>query len=312
MIDLYKLEIFARVVEAGSFSKAAANLYMSQSGVSQHMQELEAGLGTVLFNRGRRGVTLTPPGQTLYDFTCAILRLVAEATAKVTDVVNLRSGQITIGATPGVSGYLLPCWVQAFQQQFPNLSVSIQTAVTPQIIADLRARTLDLGVIEGEIDPDEPDRLEVVALQAVNQLVIVGRQHAWWKRSSVPLTALDGQPFVMRQAGSQTRIWLDQMLEQYDITPHIVAEFDNPESIKRMVSASQSITILPEYAVQDEQALGLVRAIPIEQHPLQRTLKLAWNSALPFAPVSRAFLLHLGATFPVLQELLGEETHAGM
>lgn len=69
MLNLNKLEIFAAVVRTGSFSAAAQQLLLTQPGVSQHMQELEAGLGTRLFVRGRRGVTLTPAGERLADYT---------------------------------------------------------------------------------------------------------------------------------------------------------------------------------------------------------------------------------------------------
>ena len=79
MLSLYKLEIFASVVQYGSFSAAAAQLHMTQPAVSQHIHDLERHVGTSLFNRGRRGVTLTEAGTTLFDYTQRILRLVAEA-----------------------------------------------------------------------------------------------------------------------------------------------------------------------------------------------------------------------------------------
>lgn len=79
MLNLYKLEIFATVVQTGSFSAAAERLLMTQPAVSQHIQDLEASLGARLFQRGRRGVTLTPAGETLHSYTQEILRLLAEA-----------------------------------------------------------------------------------------------------------------------------------------------------------------------------------------------------------------------------------------
>ncbi len=108
MLDLHKLNIFAAVARTGSFSAAAEQLLLSQPAVSQHVHDLEAGLGTRLFERGRRGVMLTPAGAQLYDYAQAIFRLVAEAESAVTDVANLAAGQLAVGATPGVSVYLLP------------------------------------------------------------------------------------------------------------------------------------------------------------------------------------------------------------
>ena len=108
MLDLHKLEIFLRVVREGSFSRAAESLLMTQPAVSQHIADLEAQLGATLFSRARRGVILTTEGETLHGYALQILRLLAEAENAVTDVRKLSSAQLAIGATPGLSSYLLP------------------------------------------------------------------------------------------------------------------------------------------------------------------------------------------------------------
>lgn len=296
-LDLYKLEIFARVAEAGSLSHAAEQLRMTQSGVSQHVKALEDGLGTALFARGRRGVQLTDAGRRLFDYSEAIFRLVAEAELAVTDVAGLREGRLVIGATPGVSAYLLPDWVQAFGQRYPNLTATTQTAITPVIIRELRAGQLDLAAIEGELDDGAVLDLRVQPLQEFDQYVVVGPKHAWWGRGELALAELSGQPLVTRQAGSQTRLWLDQALREHVITPRVVAELDNLESIKRVVMLGASLTILPLYTVRAEQERGLLEAIPLAGRPLRRTLRLLWRAGRPLGPVARTFVQFLGEQF---------------
>ncbi|WP_299645318.1 LysR family transcriptional regulator [uncultured Chloroflexus sp.] len=288
MLDLYKLDIFTRVVAAGSLSKAAEQLHMTQSGVSQHIRALEDALGTELFARGRRGVELTAAGQRLLSYCESIFRLVAEAELAVTDVAGLRAGQLTIGVTPGVSAYLLPEWVQMFGQRYPNLAVSTQTGTTPAIVAELRSGTLDLGAIEGELDNADTD-LQQHPLREFDQYVIVGRRHPWWGRDEVQLSELAGQPMVMRQSSSQTRAWLDQALREQSLTPRVIAEFDNLESIKRMVMIGTGLTILPLYTITAEQEVGALHPIPISGRPLRRTLRLLWRAARPLSPVAYAF-----------------------
>lgn len=290
MLDLHKLNIFATVARTGSFTAAAEQLLFSQPAVSQHIQELEAGLGTRLFVRGRRGVTLTPAGAQLLTYAEAISRLVAEAENAVTDVANLAAGQLTVGATPGVSVYLLPDPIQEFHRRYPNLSVTVRTGTTPEILADLASGRLDLGLIEGEVEEDADAAIAVQPLQVVDQLVVVGPRHPWWGRTVVQMAELDGQTFVMRQRSSQTRIWLDGLLQAQQIHPRIGAEFDNVESIKRAVMNSTSITILPEYAVHSEVALGQLWRLTLDDQPLQRVLKLVWSSTRHLSPVARAFL----------------------
>ncbi|MCU0498725.1 MAG: LysR family transcriptional regulator [Anaerolineae bacterium] len=299
MLDLYKLHIFERVVQAGSFSAAAEQLYMSQSAVSQHIHELEASLGTKLFDRGRRGVTLTSTGQTLHEYTRSILKLVGEAEHAVTDVQQLSAGQIMIGATPGVAVYLLPDWIQAFRADYPRLTVTLKTNVTAQIVEDVLARRMNLGFIEGELHP-RPE-LGSVILQEVEQWVIIGEKHPWAGRESIMIAELADQPFIMRQGNSQTRQWWQQILTQAQLEPPIIAEFDNVESIKRMVMSGTCLTILPEYAVSQELESGRLRRLTLHDHPLRRALKMIWEREIPLSPITYAFVQTLARTFSALQ-----------
>ncbi|MFN8493605.1 MAG: LysR family transcriptional regulator [Caldilineaceae bacterium] len=304
MLNLYKLEIFAQVAEAGSFSGAAERLLMTQSGVSQHVQDLEASLGTQLFERGRRGVTLTPAGKKLADYTRQILTLVSEAENAVTDVERLAGGQVRVGTTPGVGVYRLPTLIQTFRQRYPKLTVDLQNSITPRIVEDLIAGRLDLGFIEGELNGSTQPQVGVKVLEEIEQLVVVGKKHRFWTRTQVTMQELDGENFIMRQPSSQTRIWLDQALREHGVRAHVAGEFDNLESIKRSVILGNALTILPTYAAEDEQAFGILRLIPIEGKPLMRTLKLVWDKRHFFSPITKSLLAHLQACCPALGEIV--------
>lgn len=303
MLNLYKLEIFAVVVQSGSFSAAADRLLFTQSAVSQHIQDLEAALGTRLFVRGRRGVTLTPAGETLHGYTRSILRLLAEAEAAVTDVAQLAEGQVTVAATPGVSVYYLPEWIQSFHTNYPNLTVHVQTSITPEIVAALREQKIDIGLVEGELETLGVEGIGVVELEIVEQFVVVGPSHPWWGRQSVVCAELNGQSFVMRQRNSQTRLWLEGRFRAAGTAVKVAAEFDNVESIKRAVERGMGISVLPSYAIAHEVAEGKLRGLAVRDKPMRRTLKLLWKEDRYFTPVTRAFLRQLQERFSVLAAL---------
>lgn len=302
MISLHRLEIFAAVVQDGSFSATAERLYLTQSAVSQHIQTLENGLGTQLFKRGRRGVTLTPSGEILWGYAQNILRLLAEAESAVADVEQLAGGQVHLGATPGVGIYLVPNWIQSFQRRFPKLSVSLVTDVTEQIANAVLGHTLEIGFIEG--DCEENSRLTQLALEEVEQFVIVGRGHPWCHEESIPFEGICEQPFIIRSRNSQTRLWLDNLLAQHGFTLNVVAEFDNPEAIKQAVMAGMGISIMPAYIIQREESLRMLRALPVQNVALQRTLRIVWNKDQVFTPITRAFLSHLATQYPQLLSML--------
>jgi len=303
MLSLYKLEVFNAVVENGSFSAAADRLFMSQPAVSQHIHDLEVSLGIRLFDRGGRGVTPTAQGLVLYDYAQQIFKLLAEAENALVDVEHLESGQTTLAATPGVSVYLLPDWIGTFRARYPRLSVSLQTGITSQVITDVLAHRADAGFVEGELDDSPPARLGVLDLEVVEQYVVVGPKHAWWERERVPLPALAEQTMIVRPPRSQSRIWLDAVLDRHALHPRIGAEFDNLESIKRSLMAGSCVSVLPGYVVRHDIELGLLHTVAVEGAPLQRTLKLLWDKDRSFSPITRALLRHLRDDLPSLVTL---------
>lgn len=304
MLSLYKLEIFAAVVQAGSFSAAAQTFPMTQPAVSQHIQDLENSLGTALFIRGRRGVTLTPAGETLYDYTQRILRLVAEAESQVTNVENIASGQLSIGATPGVSTYLLPDWLRGFREQYPQLNVALQTGITSQNVQGVMEHQLDLAVVEGELEKVNRKGLGSLILRPVHMVLVVGQGHKWCKRDGIHLDDLDEQPFITRQPNSRTRVWIDAVFNERKVKPRIVAEFDNQEAIKQAVMSNMGVTILPDYAIARELEAGLIRSLSVEGVEMNREIKLLYDETMPFSPVARALLHYLAEIFPDVQNLM--------
>jgi DNA-binding transcriptional LysR family regulator len=304
MIDLHKLHIFAVVAQEGSFSATAERLYITQSAVSQHIKDLERDLGRPLFQRGRRGVTLTSHGEILQGFARDIFILVARAEAALTDVEHLTEGKVSLGATPGVAVYLAPEWIQRFRGRYPQLTVALQTGITDQIVNGVLAGRLDMGLIEGELDAYQDRRLGWRELEEVEQLVVVGTHHPWVGRQSIQLDELTGQSMIMRPPGSQTRTWLDGAFRTRRISPKVAAEFDNLESIKRSVSQGVCLTILPGYVVRSEVGAGQLAAVPIEGAPLRRTLKLVWAMDTFFSPVSQAFLQALSVDYPTLKGMV--------
>ena len=209
-----------------------------------------------LFDRSRRGVAPTESGRLLYDYSRRILDLVSEAEVALTDVAHVQAGHVHAEATPGISIYVLSGMVQSFRDRYPKLAVSLETRITPEIVRDILANKVDIGIVEGELSVDMHAGLRARELETIPQFVVVGQRHAFWERREVAMDELDGQTFIMRQPASRSRIWLDEALAQWAVTPRINAEFDNVESIKRTVAAGGGLAILPHYAILDEEAFG--------------------------------------------------------
>lgn len=289
MLDLRKLQIFVHVVQAGSFSGAAERLLMTQSGVSQHIQDLERGFSTALFVRRARGVELTNAGQLLLGYAEQLLQIAHEAELALTTVTLTTQAAVRLGATPGVGTYVLPTCLTEFQGRYPQVQIDLTTRTTPQIAEAVLTGKCDLGIVEGEPDTSD-EAVRVRRLASVPQWLVIGPQHVWWDRESVALSDLPQTALITRQRGSHSRQWLESELTRLGLTVRITAEFDNVESIKRAVAGGKAATILPRYAFEQEVTFGLLRAVPIIGLDLHRQLSAIWASTSPPGPAASAFL----------------------
>jgi LysR family transcriptional regulator, transcriptional activator of the cysJI operon len=301
MLNLYKLEIFNIVAMEGSFSRAAARMLLTQPAVSQHIKDLETNLKTDLFKRSSKGVVLTPAGETLLDYTRCILKLLAEAEEAILSIRDLPDVEISLGATPGVGVNIMPVWIQSFKNRHPPAKVKVKTDITSVIVSGVSTGQLDVGFVEGEIDPHPP--IQTLPLMEIELFLMVGSKHPWSQKNSIKMRDLAGESFISRPAGSQTRTWIDLLFNQHDITPNIVAEFDQPEAIMSAVASGLGVTILPDWGNLGESTAKL-KALRIEGIRMARTIKLVWSKSYPFKPVALAFLSQLIDQFPQLTRIL--------
>lgn len=290
MMTLHKLKIFRVVVDAGSLNKAARALYLVQSVVSQHVADLEADLGTALLQRTSRGIAPTAAGKTLYDYAGRILALVTEAELAIAHVDAQTSLTISIAATPGVSVYLLPQWLQNFRTHHPNVGINLQTALTHEVTRDLLKGRYDLAFIEGDLEDLESADIGRTKLQTVEYFVVVNALSELNDRRSLHIDDLESVPFVTRQPGSRARRWIDRQMGSDAGKLRIIAELDSPGAIKYAVLNGMGAGILPDYAIEREIERGELIALRLDAHPLTRPLLMLWDRRQPLSAIQRAFI----------------------
>lgn len=298
MLSLHKLMVFEAAAREGSLSAAASSLYMSQSSVSQHIRELERGLGVELFKRGRGGVTLTPKGEQLLVLARQLLRDAAEIERTITDVTHVSDGRLRLGATPGVSAYLVPGWLRVFRTDYSHIEVALHTGTTDSVVEGVSHRLFDLGITEG--DPSAAiDHITYEKLTGHEQYVVVGKYHPWWGRECVTLRELAQSSLITRQPGSHSRIWLENIFEQEGIRVDVAGAFDGLETIKQSVAHSDHcFTVLPRYAIRGEEAAEQLHAICVQGAELVRWLWLVHSRDMPLSPFAEAFVQTLRGTMP--------------
>lgn len=292
-IRLRQLRIFVLVFEQGSFNKAADVVRLTQSAVSQQMKQLEGALGTVLFERTPHGAIPTAAAQTLYEYATQILRLLAEAEAAVSQLNQLQNQTLTVGATAGISVYLLPGWLKRFQTEYPKVNLSVKTAKTEPLLDALRRREVAFAFFVDDMKDLETTGLARRELDEVEYFVVMNATHPWRDQEAIGLAQLQDASFLNRQPPSRYRRWLEREMAALGVRLNTAAELENPGVIKYALLSELGISILPEYAVVREVARGELLAKRLETGRLKRPLLLVWEEKRPFQPVQRAFLRSL-------------------
>ena len=155
MVKLELYRVFREVAEAGSISLAAESLYLSQSAVSQSVKQLEQQLGTRLFLRSPRGVTLTEDGRLLFEYVRRAMGLLETGEDKLQQTRTLQAGTLVIGASDTVTSQFLLPHLDAFHRSYPNIHIRILSGRSYKVLGLLRAGKVDIAFASAPGDADD-------------------------------------------------------------------------------------------------------------------------------------------------------------
>jgi len=299
IVNLNHLFLFRAVADAGSFSRAAESVHVSQPAISMQVGELEAQLGLTLFHRLPRGVKLTAAGQLLLGYAQRLRALADEAERAMAQIKGLCRGRLAIGASTTIGVYLLPNLLGDYRRRYPEIDLQFDIANTEDIENKLVDGTLDAGLTEGL--PPKRDELESVVFLQDELVPIVRPDHLRLKADCEPLTLrqLCAEPMIMREAGSGTREVIEGALakrgQKLQRVPMVLG---STEAIKRAVAAGLGVAIVSNLTIQAELASGELAILPVRNFRLTRPLhRLCWRDR-PRDPATAAFLMLLDQRYP--------------
>jgi LysR family transcriptional regulator, low CO2-responsive transcriptional regulator len=264
---LRQLEVFATVARLLSYTRAAAELHLSQPGASRQVQQLERELDEQLLVRNGRGIQLTGAG---HDVLAAAVRVQAaldELRADLDARRGLRRGHLRVVATTTAGEYLLPPLVAAFRRGHPLVQVSLRIANRAVVLQTLTDGEADLAVMGRP--PGHADWISRPILP--NELVaIAAPDHPRVAGAPLDPAELTGETLFLREPGSGTRRAVEGFLTQAGLPLEVGVEFGSDNAIKQAVMAGLGIAILSRQAIELELALGRLRILPVKGLPLSR------------------------------------------
>jgi len=290
-----ELEIFSKVVDLGSFSKAAEAVFLVQASVSERIASLEKKVGLRLLDRMGRKVIPTAAGELLYKHASIILEMKEAAQLEMDKFLGLKQGEIYIGGSTIPGEYILPALISKFNKKYPDISVQLKISDSSDIEKRVLAGQLELGIIGSKSTHSNiiSQRLwddELVLAVPVN--------HPFARRKSVSLKELRETPFILREEGSGTLKVLKDYLrdsgQEASNTFQVVARFGSSTAVKEGIKCGLGLSILSTRAIETDLKAGLLRALNFKGFSIFRHFFLIRNKlriASPSCQALRNYLL---------------------
>ena len=261
---LQQLETFARVVELGSFTRAAELLNLSQPAVTRQVAALEGEFGTPLIERSGRSIAVTPAGTVVYQHARRIGALVERARVDVLSLSHPERGQISVAAVTTVGLFTLPALLAEFRRRYPRVRFQVWSGRTDGVLDRLLDGRADLGLLSA---PISHPRLETIPLFDDPVVLVAAPELAGTLPDPLPIEQLTAVDMILYQAPSRFRTLVEAALEQAGAAPRVAMEFDSHEAVRSAALAGYGVAIVPFEAVQGEIASGALVRVMVEGLP---------------------------------------------
>lgn len=259
-MHLRNVEMFCDAVELRSFSRAAEQLRVSQSAVSQAIQQLEKRVGALLIDRSKRPFELTQAGQLYFNGCRDMLAAFRNVEEQVKSLKDKVSGRVRIAAIYSVGMMQINELIDRFQADYPEVDVTIDYAHPEEVYRRVGTDQDELGLVSF---PKSRGEFTCVHWQDQPMVLVVGRNHAWYTRQTIEPSELDGVRFVGFSPNLHIRRMIDKWFRELGATVETIHSFDNVEYVKRDVESGSGIALLPLPTVMDECSTGRLNALEI-------------------------------------------------
>ncbi|HDR14719.1 MAG TPA: LysR family transcriptional regulator [Desulfobacteraceae bacterium] len=295
--DFRHLEVFSKVVELKSFSKAARSVGLAQASVSEKVANLEERMGVKLLDRLGRQVTPTRAGDLLYAHAGRLLEMKKLACLELQDFMGLIEGEVYAGASTIPGEYILPGLLGELRSRNPGINLNLSIAGSDEIIRRVLEGRIEFGVI-GSTPSDA--NLEAVNLWK-DELVVVARPgHRLAESAEISPSEFSKEPFIFREAGSGTLKTIREHFERSGL-PKLeslqpAARLGSSTAVKEAIKAGAGISILSFYAVKTEVEAGLLAVSRIVGLSMTRHFMLVHDKRRTVSPLCNSVIQFLEET----------------
>ena len=281
------LKVFCDVVGQHSFSLAATENGMSQSGVSQIVHQLEDSLGVKLIDRSKRPFVLTAEGKVYYD---GCRKVVHRYDALLDEVKSLRrdvEGRVNVGCIYSIGLSYGKQLVDEFAVRHPKATVNLQFQHSSRIYELVSEDQIDVGLVSCARSTRTIKSLD---WRSERMVLACSPKHPFGNRDSVAIAEVDGMDIVGFDRDLKVRRRIDQYLLERQVEVRTEVTFDNVDTIKRAIEVNQGAGFLPEASLRSELRDGSLVIAPIDGLELTRPLGIIFRRSAELGKSAQRFM----------------------
>lgn len=286
---LHQLKVFEATARHGSFTRAAEELYLTQPTVSIQVKQLTKAVGLPLFEQIGKRLYLTQAGQRLLETCQRVFEGLEQFEMAVADIKGMKQGQLRL-AVITTAKYFVPRLLGPFCQRFPGIDISLKVTNHQNIQERMANNEDDLYIISQA--PEQPDLKVYPFLE--NPLVVLGpKDHPLAGKTNIPIQALQGEQFIMREPGSGTRQAVQSLFEANDVEVRVRLELGSNEAIKQAIAGGLGISVLSLHTIISEGTSGEFGILDVENFPIERHWYVSHLAGKQLSVVANTFLQYL-------------------
>lgn len=259
-MELRDLKSFIEVADHKSFTHAAEHSYLTQPSLSRAVKKIEEELGVELFDRSTRHLYLTDAGRIVYQQSLKAIQALSELNILLEDLRNIATGEIRIGIPPLIGTLFFPKIAQAFYKKYPQVTLELVELGAKLIGKLVEDSKIDVGIV---VLPANEEKFNIHPLIQDEFFLFLHKEHRLAQRSSVTLTDLRDEKFILFQKDFTLHDLIIQECEREGFTPTISYRSSQWDLIIELVASKLGITLLPKsiYDKQSNEDIRIVRLV---------------------------------------------------
>jgi LysR family transcriptional regulator, low CO2-responsive transcriptional regulator len=285
---LHQLQIFLKISQTQSITKAAEELHLTQPAVSIQLKNLQAQFEIPLTEVVGRKLFITDFGKEIAIAAEKILNEVHAINFKTLAYKGQITGRLKI-STVSTGKYVMPFFLADFLRSHEGVDLLLDVTNKTKVIESLEQNEVDFSLVSVL-----PENLQVDKIQLMqNKLFLVGNMDRSFKSKTHSQSIFEKIPLIYREQGSGTRHVMESYIEKHHLPVRKKMELTSNEAVKQAVIAGLGYSIMPLIGIKNELSDGDLQIIPVQGFPIKSTWHLIWLKNKSFSPAAEAYLAYL-------------------